>query len=153
MIPPFCQSRQGVAGRRRDLLGGRPHGAREGGEHPRVDRVGLGELAAGTGKVASPGRIDPGKADVGRTQRRAKLEVVDAGGLKDDQRIASPTRHQLCDGMWGVGDAFRHADAFIEDIKMMFGDVDSDATRGYDHGACPCDARSVGAASCNCSGS
>src|SRR5512133_2136488 len=83
----------------------------------------------------------------------AKLEVVDAGGLKDDQRIASPTRHQLCDGMWGVGDAFRHADAFIEDIKMMFGDVDSDATRGYDHGACPCDARSVGAASCNCSGS
>jgi hypothetical protein len=25
----------------------------------------------------------------------------------------------------------RHADAFIEDIKMMFGDADSDATEGY----------------------
>src|SRR4051794_14118762 len=80
------------------------------------------------------------------------LEVVDAGGLKDDQRIASPTRHQLCNGMWRVGDTFRHADAFIEDIEMTFGDVDSDAAKSYDHGACPCDARSVGAASCNCSG-
>ena len=67
LIPPFCQSRQGVAGRRRDLLSGGPHGAREGGEHPCVDRVSFGELAAGTGKVASPGRIDPGEADVGLT--------------------------------------------------------------------------------------
>ncbi|WP_210191225.1 hypothetical protein, partial [Bradyrhizobium mercantei] len=40
----------------------------------------------------------------------------------------------------------------IENIEVMFGDVDSDVTKGYDHGACPCDARSVGAASCNCSG-
>ena len=83
LIARFCESREGVAGRRRDLLGGRPHGAREGGEHPRVDRVGLGELAAGTGKVASTGRIDPGKADVGRTQR-ARSSRCRRGGLKED---------------------------------------------------------------------
>src|SRR6202012_1844217 len=98
------------------------------------------------------GRIDPGEADAGLTERLAEFAVIDAGGFEDDKCIASPTRHQLCDGMWHVGDAFRCTDGFVEDIEMMFGDVDSDATMGYDHGACPCDARSVGAASCNCSG-
>ena len=106
------------------LIRGGRHGAGEGGEHSGVDRVGLGEPAAGTGKVAGAGRIDAGKADIGRTQGLGKLEVVDAGGLEHDQRIASPTRHQLCDGMWRVGDVVRQADGIIEDVEMTFGDVE-----------------------------
>ena len=129
MVPPFCEPRQCVAGGRRGLLGGRLHGTPKGRQHSRVDRIGLGELAAGTGKVAGTSRIDPGKADAGLTQRLAKREVVDTRGLKDHQRIASPTRHQLCDGLWRVGDALRHAYGFIKNIEMVFGDVDSDATK------------------------
>ena len=117
-----------------------------------VDRIGLGELAAGPGKVASTGRVDPGEADTSLTQGLPQSEVINTGGFEHYQRIASPTRHQIRDGMRRIVDALRRADRFIEDIKMMFGDVDSDAVRGYSHGACPCGARSVGAASCNCSG-
>src|SRR5258707_8630221 len=55
-------------------------------------------------------------------------------------------------GLWRVGDALGLTDGIIKNVERMLGDVDSDAAKGEDHGACPCDARSVGAASCNCSG-
>ena len=152
LVSPFCKPCQGIAGGIGDLLGGRLHGSRKSCQHPRIDRISLGELAAGTCEVARPGRVDPGKADSGLAQHLAKFEVIDARGLEDDQHIASPTRRDLCDGLRRVGDALRKGQAFIEDIEILFGDVDSDATKGYDHDACPCDARSVGAASCNCSG-
>src|SRR5690606_28160062 len=51
----------------------------------------------------------------------------------------------------GIGDA-PMAGARVEEIEVMLGDIDSDAQRGYAHGAWSCDARSGGAASCNCSG-
>ena len=51
-----------------------------------------------------------------------------------------------------VGDALGLVGAVVVDVEMRFGDVDSDEPVGYGHGACPCGARSVGAASCNCSG-
>ena len=107
LIAPLCQPCEGVAGRCGDLLGGGLHGTGKGRQHSRVNRIGFGELAACTGKVTGTGRVDPGEADAGLTQRLAELEVIDTGGLKDDQRIASPTRHQLCDGLCRVGDAFR----------------------------------------------
>ena len=154
LVASFCEGCQGVAGRFGRRIGNRPHRPCEDGEHAGVDRIGFCQPHAGAGEVAGTGRIDTGKPYSGLAQHFSQRTVIDAGGLEHDEHIVSapPTRHLLCDGLWRVGDALGLADGIIKNIEHGFGDVDSDAAKGYDHGACPCDARSVAAASCNCSG-
>lgn len=120
----------------------------------RIDGVGLCEEAGGAGEVPGAGRINAGEGDAGRSQRPAQQLVVMAGRLKQDKYAAAgPACDQNSNRLRQVVDAVDGADAAIKNVKVMFGDIDSDKARMYLHDAYPCAARSgAKAVSINCSG-
>jgi len=139
----------GIAGK----VDARCHPCAEFGQHARVDRVGLGPPAERLGEIPRLLRIDPGMGDSRRVECGTQGGVVMAGGFEHHQasapaQLGGEPRHL---GL-SVGQTADVAAARVEDIEMPFGDIDSNGLRVYGHGACPCDARSVGAASSNCSG-
>ena len=129
LIAPLGQRREFVARRCARHIGRQWQRAAESCQHLRVDRIGFGEAAAGTGERTSARRVDAGKADPGFAQGAGQRTVVDAGGFKHDKGIsASPARRQPGNGLRRVGDALGNARAFVKNVEHGFGDVDSNIT-------------------------
>ena len=63
LVPPLMQGGQLLAGRIRSAIGAGPQTLRHRRQHPRIDRVGLGEHAGGAGEIAGAGRIDARELD------------------------------------------------------------------------------------------
>ena len=123
------------------------------GEQAGVDGIGLGKRRCGTGKVARTRRVDAHVGDIGGLERAAQGAIVASRRLEYHAQVRTrPPRQHGGYRHRTVGDALGLACCVVVDVEMRFADVDSDEPVGYGHGACPCGARSVGAASCNCSG-
>jgi hypothetical protein len=73
-----------------------------------------------------------------------------AAGRFEQHKQALPALDQLGKALFAAGDAF--GSLMLENIEVVFGDVDSDKARVYNYSACRCAARSVAPASINCSG-
>lgn len=114
------------------------------GQHPGVDRVGLGEKAGGTGEVAGAQGIDARESYAGGMQSHLQLPVIAPGCLEHDKHSpAAPALGECCDRRRCIGDALMAPRRRIEDVEARFGNVDSNEDLRYSHGACPCDARSA----------
>lgn len=99
---------------------------------------------AAAGEVAGLLGIDAGIGDVPRIEDVAQVLIIGAGRLEEGKAVLSRDK-PLCQGAGGlaaIGEALRPPTLGVEDVEMGFGDVDSNNIRVYDHGACPCDARS-----------
>ena len=106
----------------------------------------LARKPAARAKARARFGIDAGMGDAAlRSSAWPQQAVVGAGGLEQDEGAgcgeALGQRRRSASGVLAM--ALGPAGCAIEDIEMVFGDVDSDEARGYDHGACPCGARSA----------
>lgn len=126
LIPPLVGARERFAFWVAFALARKRQALRHRRQHPRVDAVGLGEPAGGTGEVAGAGRVDPGKGDALGLQRPAQAGIVMAGRLKQHEAVM-PAPHEARQAFRGIGHTF--GAAALKHIKMMFGHVDSDEAR------------------------
>src|SRR5581483_1425274 len=118
-----------------------------------VDRMGLGEKAGRTGEVTGAARVDAGKRDAGGVEGLGETTIVGTRGLKQHTPPCPPPGlDKRGDRRRRVRQPDRPSGTGLEDVKVMFSDIDSDHARSYVHRACSCAARSVAAASINCSG-
>jgi hypothetical protein len=131
---PLVEAGKPFAGFQGSFCDTRLQGLRHDSQHLRIDRIGLGEEA-------------------GHRQDMAQIEIVPSGRLEQHEGVTlRPVVGQLSHGSRCIIAPDGHAGCRIKHIQMMLGDIDSNKAKGYDHGAYPCAARSVAAASINCSG-
>ena len=130
-----------------------PQALSHGGEHARVDGIGLGKEARGSGEVAGPSRVDAREGDAGRYEHSGERSIIASGRLEQNEGFALAPGGELGhQGGRGIGETLTASKLGIEHVEMVLGNVDSDDARVYVHGAYPCAARSGDAASINCSG-
>ena len=131
LVPPLMGARERFAFGVALALARKAQALRHRRQHSCVDRVGLGEMACGAGKVAGPGRIDPSEGDACLFQRFAQLDIVAAGRLEQHE-LAMPTAHEGRHAFSRVRKTL--SAAIVENIQMVLGDIDSNKARVYDHG-------------------
>jgi hypothetical protein len=145
----------------RKLLANRVHSSlrlwrqalRHGGEHPGIDRIRFGKKAGRAREVTRPSWVHPREPDAVIRQGASQLPVVVTGRLEHHQNVLIPPAiDQAGDDKQRIGDALIRPATALKHVKVSFGDIDSNEARVYDHGAYPCAARSVAAASINCAG-
>ena len=79
-------------------------------------------------------RVDASKADAGARQGLLQVPVVAAGGFEQNQPGGGQFRHPFADRRRRVGNA---AGLAVEDVEMVFRDIDTDVARCYDHRPVP----------------
>ena len=107
----------------------------EGGEHLRVDLVGLGEAAGSAGVVAHLAGINDADGDGGFMERRDDRAFPASRRLTDDvdsARHGEQPREQL----FATGGIVTEVDgrAAEIDIEGLFGDIETDVDNGNGHG-------------------
>ncbi|SFD39948.1 hypothetical protein SAMN04489710_101525 [Paracidovorax konjaci] len=82
----FCSSAWASGLTKRSRSGVRVQHTGQSRQHARIQRVGLGQSAHRTGKVARRARVDHGHCQARGLQRTGCLELIAAGGFQDLQR-------------------------------------------------------------------
>jgi hypothetical protein len=98
------------------------------GQHPRVQRVGLGELADGQGEVADAARLDDAGRQAGLAQGDGQRPLQAGGRLQDDQprRVGPEPIDQGGDALRRVRVAGEVAAGARRDIEPILRDVDAE---------------------------
>ena len=104
-----------------------PHALGEQRQDLRVQPVGLGQEAGGTGEVADLARIDHGCGDARPAQGRDQGALEPAGGLDHQQRplAAGQPGHQAADAGGGVGEAGAGAFRQQMHVELPLADIDA----------------------------
>ena len=131
LIPTLVETGEPLARRQDRFRGRRLQALRHGGEHLRIDRIGLGEEAGRTGEVAGARRVDASKAYSGYRQGLAQVEVVPAGRLEQNEGVTPrPGLGHFSHRAGRIAQPDGHACRTVEHIEIMLGDIDSNKAKG-----------------------